>query len=145
MNLEKQGNGRIIAIDMGEKRIGIALSDPIRQMAKSYTVMKRKSRKEDYARYANIIKEQKVTLMVMGLPIPLSGIEGQRAAWVRNYTAELQEHLDIPIVFHDEALSTKRAEASLHLRGIHGKKLKERVDAVAAAFILQDYLEEIRD
>lgn len=133
-------HGRIMAIDLGEKRIGIALSDPTRTLAKAYGVLARKSRREDFERYANIIAEQGVTLVVMGLPITLAGEEGQRAAWVRDYTAELQQHLDIPVVFWDESLTTKEAEASLRAQGKRGRKLRERVDAVAAAFILESFL-----
>lgn len=130
-----------MALDLGEKRIGVAVSDDTRTIAKAHTVLSRKSRREDFQRYAKIIGDQKVTLLVMGLPVPLSGVEGQRAAWVRDYTAELAQHIDIPIEYWDESFSTKRAEASLRARGQRGKKVKERVDAVAAAFILQDYLD----
>ena len=133
-----------MALDLGEKRIGVALSDDTRTIARSHTVISRKSRKEDFQRYASIIAEQDVTLLVMGLPIPLSGVEGQRAAWVRDYSEELRQQIDVPLVFWDESLSTKQAEASLRARGKSGKKIKERVDAVAAAFILQDYLDAHR-
>ena len=130
-----------MALDLGEKRIGVAISDVTRTIAKAYGVLSRKSRMEDYQRYAKIIADQKATLLVMGLPVPLSGVEGQRAAWVRDYTFELAQHIDIPIEYWDESYSTKQAEASLRARGKRGKKVKERVDAVAAAFILQGYLD----
>jgi putative Holliday junction resolvase len=136
-----ESKGKIIALDLGEKRIGVAISDDTRTIAKAYAVLSRKSRKEDYQRYAKIIADEKATLLVMGLPVPLSGVEGQRAAWVRNYTAELAQHIDIPIEYWDESFSTKQAEASLHARGKRGKKVKERVDEVAAAFILQGYMD----
>ena len=136
-----ESKGKVMALDLGEKRIGVAICDVTRTIAKSYAVLSRKSRKEDFERYANIIADQQITLLVMGLPIPLSGLEGQRAAWVRDYTAELAQHIDIPIDFWDESFSTKRAEASLRARGQRGKKIKQRVDAVAAAFILQGYLD----
>ncbi|MDX1416345.1 MAG: Holliday junction resolvase RuvX [Candidatus Promineifilaceae bacterium] len=133
--------GKVMALDLGEKRIGVALSDPSRTIAKSYAVLIRKSRKEDFQRYANIIAQEAIKLLVVGLPVPLSGIEGQRANWVRDYTADLRKHIEIPVEFWDESFSTKQAEASLRERGLRGKKIKERVDAVAAAFILQDYLD----
>jgi len=136
-----ESKGKIMAIDLGEKRIGVAISDESRIIARAYSVLSRKSRKEDFQRYAHIVAEQKIKLLVMGLPVPLSGVEGQRAAWVRDYTTELAQHLEIPIEYWDESFSTKQAEASLRARGKRGKKVKERVDAVAAAFILQDYLD----
>jgi putative pre-16S rRNA nuclease len=133
--------GKVLAIDLGEKRIGLAVSDETRLIAGGYGVLRRKSRSEDYERYAKIIAEETITLLVMGLPITAGGEEGQRAAWVRHYTSELAEHIAIPIVFWDERFSTKEAEASLRARGKRGEQVKERVDAVAAAFILQDYLD----
>lgn len=142
METQSRMPGRIMAIDLGEKRIGMALSDPTRTLAKAYGVLARKSRREDFERFGRIIAEQEVTLVVMGLPLTLGGEEGQRAAWVRDYTAELQQHLPVPIVFWDESLTTKDAEASLRARGQRGKKLKQRVDAVAAAFILESFLKD---
>lgn len=141
--MEQQG--KVLAIDLGEKRIGIAVSDATRTIASGYEVLARKSRREDFARYAEIIAKEEIVLVVMGLPVPLSGVEGERAAWVRDYTAELREAIDTPIIFWDESLSTKQAEASLRARGKRGKKAKEWVDAVAAAFILQDYLDAQSD
>ena len=137
--------GQVMAIDLGEKRIGLAISDPLRLVAKGHSVFKRKSRREDFARYQQVIEEEDIKLVVMGLPVPLSGIEGNKAAWVRDYTADLQTHLSIPIIFWDEALSTQRAEESLRAQGKKLKKIKERIDAVAAAFILQDYLDAQRE
>lgn len=136
-----ESKGKVMAIDLGEKRIGVAISDETRTIARSYAVISRKSRKEDFQRYANIIDEQQITLLVMGLPVPLSGIEGDRAAWVRDYASELADFIDIPVQFWDESFSTKQAKASLRMRGHKGKKIKGRVDEVAAAFILQDFLD----
>lgn len=143
-NQEWTLQGRVMALDLGERRIGIAVSDTLRMIAQSHSVIKRKSRREDFERYAAIIAEQEATLLVVGLPVPLSGVEGEKAAWVRNYTADLQKHIDIPTVFWNEALTTKQAEASLRARGKRGRKVQERIDAVAAAFILQSYLDAQR-
>jgi putative Holliday junction resolvase len=135
--------GKVLAIDLGEKRIGLAISDETRTIATGYDVVKRKSRREDFARYATVVANEGVTLIIMGLPITFSGDEGQRAAWVRDYTADLQDHVDVPVEFWDERFSTKQAQDSLHARGKRGKRLRKRVDAVAAAFILQDYLDAL--
>lgn len=136
-----EGEGKVLAIDLGEKRIGLALSDVTRLIARAHSVMPRKSRAEDFERYARLIDEQEVILVVMGLPIPLSGVEGQRAAWVRDYTADLQRHIDVPVTFWDESLSTKQAESSLHAQGRRGKRARGELDAVAAAVFLQEYLD----
>ncbi len=133
--------GSVMALDLGEKRIGVAVSDTTRTIANAYTVLKRKSRKEDFERIGRIIAEKKITLLVVGLPVPLNGIEGKMAAWVRDYTADLTTHLTIPTEFWDESLTSKQAEESLRLLGKRGKQVKERVDAVAAALILQNFLD----
>lgn len=133
--------GRVMALDLGEKRIGIAISDPTRTIASPFMVLNRKSRADDFARYLAIIEEQAVTLIVVGLPITLGGEEGQRAAWVRDYADDFGRHIDIPIVFQDESLTTVAATEALHAQGRRGRKLKGRVDAVAATLILQSYLD----
>lgn len=133
-------HGRVMALDLGEKRIGVALSDPTRTIASPHSVMKRTSRADDFGRYATLIEEQAVNLVVIGLPITLGGQEGQRAAWVRDYGEDLSHHIDVPIEFWDESLTTVAATAALHAQGRRGQKVKERVDAVAATLILQSYL-----
>lgn len=133
--------GRALALDLGEKRIGVAASDTTQTIAKSLLVLKRKSRREDYERLAQIIADQQAVLLVVGLPIPLNGVEGEKAAWVRDYTAELQQHIAIPVAFWDEAMTTVQAYDSLRQRGKHAKQVKGQIDAVAAAFILQSYLD----
>jgi putative Holliday junction resolvase len=140
-----EDKGKVLAIDLGEKRIGLAISDETRTVAAGYGVIIRKSRQEDFERYAKIIASEDIMLLIMGLPITLSGEEGQRAAWVRDYSAELSEKISIPLEFWDERFSTKQAEASLYARGKRGKKMRQRLDAVAAAFILQDYLDAHTD
>lgn len=133
--------GRVMALDLGEKRIGIAISDPTRTIASPFSVLNRRSRADDYAHYARVAAEQQINLLVIGLPITLGGDEGQRAAWVRDYAADLGRRIDIPIVFWDESLTTVAATAALHAQGRRGRKARERVDAVAAALILQSFLD----
>ncbi len=130
-----------MALDLGEKRIGVAISDPTRLIASPHSIIKRTSRAADFEQYARLIEANGITLLVIGLPITLGGEEGQRAAWVRDYAAGLSDHVDIPIEFWDESLTTVDATAALHAQGRRGRKVKERVDAVAAALILQSYLD----
>lgn len=136
--------GRVLALDLGEKRIGVALSDPTRTIAAAIGVLNRKSRAEDAAYYAQLVVERGVALIVVGLPVTLGGQEGSRAAWVRDYAAEMGERLSVPVVFHDESLTTVEAEAALRAQGRRGKSLHQHVDAVAAALILQSYLDTQR-
>jgi putative holliday junction resolvase len=137
--------GRILALDLGEKRIGLALSDESRILARSFAVLKRGSRLADFEKISRIVDEQVVNLIVVGLPVLLSGQEGAKAAWVRDYAAELAQRLGIDLVFWDESFSTVAAERSLRARGKRGQKQRQWVDAVAAAMILQSYLDAAHD
>ena len=134
-----------MALDLGEKRIGLAISDPTRTIAAPHSILSRRSRTGDFAHFARLIAELQITQIVLGLPLTLGGDEGQRAAWVRDYAAELADNIAIPIFFQDESLTTVEATAALHAQGRRGKKVKERVDAVAAALILQAYLDSLRE
>ena len=133
-----------MALDLGEKRIGIALSDPLRMIAKADRVIKRRSRKEDYATYRRIIEESSISLVVVGLPLMLDGEDSQQTSWVRNYTEQLTTEVTIPVELWDEGYSTVEAEEALKMGGVRRKKLRDRVDAVAAAVILQSYLDAHR-
>ena len=103
-------------------------------------MFKRQSRKADFAHYQQIITAQQVTLVVVGLPTYLDGSDSDFTRWVRHYSAELQTNLTIPLVLHDENFSTERARQNMVQRGMSCKKRQANRDAVAAAFILQDYL-----
>ena len=133
--------GRVMALDVGSKRIGVAICDPTRTIAQSYEVLKRTSRKADYARYLEIIAQEEITLLVVGLPTRIDGSDSDTAVWIRDYIAEFSKQIDIPIEFWDESYTTVMAEESLRQRGKRGKKARQRVDAVAAAIILQSYLD----
>jgi putative Holliday junction resolvase len=142
--------GRALALDLGEKRIGVALSDETRTVARSLTVFRRSSRESDFQEVAKLIEAHDVTLVVVGLPVLLSGREGQKAAWVRDYAAELAKrlsanHADVEVAFWDESLSTVEAEANLRARGKSRKYRRQNIDAVAAAYILQSYLNAIAE
>lgn len=134
--------GRILAIDLGEKRIGLALSDALRVVAKPLHVFKRTSRQNDLSHYRTIIAEHEVTLVVMGLPTFLDGSDSDQTRWVRDYSAELAQNISVPLVFHDETYSTENARQRMRDLGYSQKKRQQQRDAVAAAMFLQDYLDE---
>jgi putative Holliday junction resolvase len=134
-----------MAIDLGEKRIGIALSDPARIIASGYAVINRTSRKSDFEKIGRIILEQNVDHVVVGLPTLPSGEEGSKAAWARSYASDLSSTLGVRVNLWDESLTTIEAESSLRSRGVKKDRQKERIDAVAAAFILQSYLDAVRE
>jgi len=137
--------GRVLALDLGEKRIGVAISDETRTIARPVAVLKRQSRSEDFDRINKIVDEHAVSLLLVGLPLLASGEEGEKAAWMRDYASDLQRELGLALRYWDESFTTVEAEASLRERGIRGRRGRQRIDAVAAAFILQSYLDALSE
>lgn len=135
---------RIMALDMGEKRIGIAISDETQLLARSYEVLPRTSRKADFARLKEIACAEGIGFFVVGLPLTLDGAEGPLVPWIRDYAAALAEELQLPYAFWDETFTSQQASASMRARGTKARDQRSWIDAVAAAFILQDYLDARR-
>ena len=133
--------GRAMSLDLGEKRIGVALSDATWTIARSFAVLNRGSRLKDFERIGRIIDEHGVSLLIVGLPSLPSGSEGSMASWVRDYSADLSSHLEVEVRLWDESFSTFDAKASLRARGVKIKRRRGHVDAIAAAFILQSFLD----
>jgi len=138
---------RVLALDVGDQRIGVAISDPGRGritpplLARSLKVIQRGSRQEDFAAVARLVEEYEVEKVVVGYPRSLDGTVGEQADKVERYAAGLAEALDVPVLLWDERFSTVSAERLMREAGLRGEKRRERVDAVAAAVILQDYLD----
>ncbi len=130
--------GRLLALDVGEKRVGVALCDETQTLARPLLTLRRASKKEDFARLAALCREHAVEKVIVGLPKTLRGEEGPQAHRVRRYAAELQAALDLPIEFWDERFSTVEARDLLLTRTL---VRKGEIDAIAAAVILQDYLD----
>jgi putative Holliday junction resolvase len=135
--------GRILCIDYGAKRHGLALSDGLRMTARGIETLERpRTRAEEFARIAALVKEHGVDLIVMGLPLNMDGTPGTHHPEVLKYAEALTAFLDIDIHLVDERRTTLQAKDHLRLVGTGGwKKRKKRVDAVAAAIILQTYLD----
>lgn len=134
-----------MALDLGEKRIGVALTDGLKLAAHPHSVVQRKSRKEDFETYGEIIRSESVSLVVIGLPRHLNGEEGAMARWARDYGTDLSQKLSVPVTFWDETLTSEMAAAALAEQGLSRKKMKDKIDSVAAALILQSYLESLRE
>lgn len=134
--------GRILGLDIGERRIGVAVSDELGTIASPVGLIRRES---DVAReLKELIIRYDAVRLVAGLPIGLSGREGPQAALVREFTDALASEIDVPLDYWDERLSTTVAERSLIAGGTRRSKRKDKIDAVAAAVILQSYLDNQR-
>jgi putative Holliday junction resolvase len=138
---------RILGLDPGERRIGIAISDPTGTLAHPLQTLVRGSREEDFAAIAALVAEHDVELVVVGWPLSLDGTEGPQARRVARYTDALAACLPVPVVSWDERFTTAAADEIL--RQIRGRKGRRRarargqVDAIAAAVILQSYLDSV--
>lgn len=133
---------KYLALDVGDVRIGIAMSDMLGIIASGYETYTRKKNESDYDYLSELIRSNNVGTVVVGLPINMSGDEGNRAEIVREFAAELQNHISVPIVFQDERLSTVSAERVLLEADVSRNKRKNVIDKIAATIILQSYLDK---
>lgn len=135
---------RILGIDYGEKRIGVAISDPLGITAQGLPTIEYTNILEVLQRISHIIREKEVGMIVVGLPKHMNDSLGKKVQAVMAFVELLKTHMSIPITTIDERLSTVRAQKSMLEGDLSRKKRKERVDMVAAQFILQDYLDRIK-
>jgi putative Holliday junction resolvase len=142
-NVTSKPANRVLALDLGEKRIGVALSDETWTIARSYAIIKRTSRSADFTKISQIIEEHGVQLVIVGLPTLSSGEEGSKAAWARSYAQDLELQCHIRVELWDESFSSVDATKSLQERRVSGRRKRQHVDAVAAAIILQSYMDSL--
>jgi putative Holliday junction resolvase len=135
---------RIIGFDLGDKRIGVAISDPGGILASPFTIIERTNEAKDIETMLRIISEQKVERIIIGLPKLMSGAIGQQAEKVQNFVTALSSCTKIPIELRDERLTTVTAIRMKEETSKKKKNRKIRYDAMAAAVILQEYLNENR-
>jgi len=133
---------RILGIDYGERRIGLALSDPLGIIASALPTFDRRGGKDEITFFRGLIAEREIERIVVGLPKNMDGSEGPQALAVRAFGEKLKT-LDIEIVFKDERLSSVSANRVLDEAEMHWSKRKDVVDAVAAVIILQSYLDRM--
>src|SRR5579863_2947764 len=134
----------VLALDIGQVRIGVAVSDPDGVLATPRAVIRRRSNAQAIAAIVLMVAEAGAELVVVGLPISLDGELHTQARAVQSFAARLGTQLDCPIVYQDERLSTVTAEAALRAAGVRADRIRERIDAAAAAVILRDYLDQRR-
>lgn len=128
----------IIALDVGERRIGVAISDPSGTLATPHGIIERRSRSEDFATITELVHKVGAQRVIVGLPISLNGTIGPQARRVMRYAKALARVLSIPVEMVDERYSTAVAQTLLTESGRRGRA---HLDAAAAAVILQEYLD----
>jgi putative Holliday junction resolvase len=135
---------RNLGLDVGDKRIGLAVSDPDEILASPVTTINRDNDQSAIAAILKIIGEYKVEKIIIGIPYSLDGSVGNQAQSVIDFKEKLSQFTEVAIETQDERLSTIAADNLLMDAGVSGKDRKERRDAAAAAFILQGYLDSRR-
>jgi putative Holliday junction resolvase len=135
--------GRILALDLGKKRIGLALSDELGITAQGLPTLERRNKRADFAELTRIVRENNVARIVLGLPLRMSGEEGSQADWVRAFAEELKAFVDVPIDLRDERWTSKQAERVLAGSGVRNEDRKPAIDRISAMILLQDYLDSL--
>jgi putative Holliday junction resolvase len=139
------GGGRVLAVDWGSKRFGLALSDPTRLIAQPLvTLTRRANHRAPVAEIAGLVARHQVTMVVVGLPLDPEGGEGEAAREARELGETLQRRCGVPVTWWDERLSTVRALRSARAAGVKDRDSRGRIDQMAAVAILQHWLDAQR-
>ncbi len=135
---------RILGIDFGERRIGLALSDPLGKIASPFLTFDTRADGDFYQRIEQLIEKENVSQIVLGMPRNMDGSIGKKGKEVLEFSKKLSLRLKIPITFWDERLTTVESLRVLRDAGAKLRKHKDKVDMLSAAFILQAYLDNHR-
>jgi len=141
---ERDAEGRVLGLDLGDVRIGVAISDPDRRLAVPLGTVQVGRPPGEMRAVADLVREHDVTLVVIGEPVSLDGVRRERATHAANFAEALRAILAVPVVLHDERLSTVEAERSLREAGVGGRRRRSVIDAAAAQVILQAWLDANR-
>jgi len=144
-NSSGKGSMKILAVDPGEKRIGLAISDPTGTLARPLCVIKSESRQKDAQAIMTIAQEHTVDLILVGWALDSEGEVGYRARKSKRLADVIEEKTDLPVKMWDESGTTQAAVESRIIMGVSRKKRKGHLDDVAASILLQDFLSQHRD
>jgi len=134
---------RILALDLGKKRIGLALSDELGLTAQGLETLEREGRRDDIAKLRRLAAERGVALFLIGDPVHMSGEAGRQSEYTREFARELEYKTGLPVKFWDERWTSREAERTLRGSGIaHGER-KPAIDRLSAVILLQSYLDSV--
>ncbi|MFO7896593.1 MAG: Holliday junction resolvase RuvX [Candidatus Cloacimonadales bacterium] len=133
-------NMRLMGIDYGEKRIGLALSDPMQIISTPYQVLS--NEKGIFDKLREIIENEKVGKIILGLPLNLAGEDSRKTKEVRTFKQQLEQEITLPVEFYDERYSTAEATDLLIEMGYSPQQRKKIIDKMAASIILKNFLED---
>jgi len=133
--------GRVLGLDVGSKRIGVAVSDPLGITAQGLETLPRQNKRLDFERLEKLARDYSVSQVVVGFPLRMSGAEGIQAEKMQRFAEELRERLQIPVHLWDERLSSAEANRLLRETDMSIKRRAQVVDRMAAVLILQSWME----
>lgn len=133
-------NGRVLALDVGKKRIGLAISDELGITAQGLETLERTRIRDDLERLKQIAANRSVRVLLVGRPLHMSGSESRQGVYTKEFADRLSRHLGLPVVHWDERLTSVEAERTLREAGATLEERKKAVDRVAAVLLLQSYL-----
>lgn len=136
---------KLLSIDLGKVRTGIAISDDTGYLASPFCVLVEKDRLNLLEKIKKIVDENNIVKIIVGLPKNMDGSEGESAKSAIEFSDLLREHTNLPVVMMDERMTTMSAHNYLNVVNKRGKKRKEIIDSVAATIILQDYLDLMKN
>ncbi len=134
-------SGRILALDVGKRRIGVAISDELMLTAQGLETLERTNNRQDYAALARLASEKNAGMILVGNPIQMSGREGRQVEWVRRFVGALAGRTRLPVKLWDERLTTVEAGRVLRSSGISIEKRARAIDRLSAVVLLQSYLD----
>lgn len=132
---------RILCLDVGDKKIGVSLSDPTHSIAQGLKVYRRKSIKNDIDEFKQIVVEYEICEIVVGLPKDLNGSLGKKAQEVMGFAEEIKKKISVPLTYWDERFSTNEAHRIFDMAEVTHKKRRPFLDVMASQIILQGYLD----
>jgi putative Holliday junction resolvase len=138
------GEGRVLAIDLGERRMGLALSDPLRLTAQGLPTVERRNRREDMNYLKSLARKRGVTLVIVGNPVNMDGSAGPPSVAAAEFAARLSRHLAMEVRLWDERLTSVQANRVLREAGLGPEQRSRAVDQVAAVLLLEGFLESLR-
>jgi putative holliday junction resolvase len=136
--------GRILALDVGKKRIGLAVSDALGISAQGMATLQRTRIRDDFRRLAEIIREREIALLLIGKPLHMSGDESCQSGYTREFGERLRQESGLPVVYWDERLTTVEAQRVLREAGANLEERKKAVDRLSAVLLLESYLDACR-
>ncbi len=136
--------GRVLALDFGKKRIGLAVSDPLGVTAQGLETLHRTRIRDDLEALSRLVRDYNVRLILVGMPLHMSGGESRQSEYTREFSERLQQHTGVPVRYWDERWTSVQAERVLRESGMGKEKRASAIDRLSAVILLESYLDSPR-